>query len=408
MRILFLTQLLPLPLDAGPKIRSFYNLRYLAEAGHDVTLASFVRPADKSADIATLKGLCRGVETVEISRSRLRDALFGMQSLLSRQPFLIVRDRVAEMDALLERLCGDRSFDAVHADQLWMAPYAERCEVGRRVLDQHNAVFMAVRRMADGDRNPLRRTMIRDEATKLESFERSTCKRFDSVVWVSEDDRRALAHSSNGNGSGGNGTNGNGSGATHRDCVIPIATDPQARGVLRGDRRFRVTFLGGMHWPPNAEGIRWFGESIWPQIAAAAPSAVLTVIGKGAPSELERLAAADRVEVTGYVDDVEPYLRETAVFIVPLLSGAGMRVKILDAWCGGLPIVSTAIGAEGIDARDGEDILLADAPAEFADAVVRVLQDLKLARRLGDAGRATVERAYDWREVYRAWDAIYS
>ena len=314
--------------------------------------------------------------------------------MLSQQPFLIVRDRVGEMDALLQRACGARSFDAVHADQLWMAPYAQRCAgPERRILDQHNAVFMAVRRMAHGEPNLVKRALVQSESTKLESFERQTCKQFDDVVWVSEDDRRALANGSNGRS---------------RNRVIPIATDPRERRVLRGGRRFRVTFLGGMHWPPNAEGIRWFAESIWPQVAAADSSALLTVIGKGAPKELEQLQPADRVEVTGYVDDVEPYLEETAAFIVPLLSGAGMRVKILDAWCGGLPVVSTTVGAEGIEASDGEDILIADAPAAFADAVVRVLRDSKLAERIGDAGRATVERSYDWREVYRAWDAVYS
>ena len=393
MRILFLTQLLPLPLDAGPKIRSYYTLRYLAESGHEVTLASFVRPTDRREDVKTLQSLCSKVATIAISRSRLRDVFFGMKSVLSKQPFLIVRDRVGEMDALLRRACGARSFDAVHSDQLWMAPYAQRC-VGpdRRILDQHNAVFMAIRRMAHGESNIVKRALVQGESTKLESFERQTCQQFDDVVWVSEDDRRALANGSNGGS---------------RNRVIPIATDPRERRVLRGGRRFRVTFLGGMHWPPNAEGIRWFGESIWPQIAAADPSAVLTVIGKGAPKELEQLEPADRVDVTGYVDDVEPYLEETAAFVVPLLSGAGMRVKILDAWCGGLPIVSTTVGAEGIEASDGEDILIADAPAAFAEAVVRVLQDSRLAERIGEAGRATVERSYDWREVYQAWDAVY-
>jgi glycosyltransferase involved in cell wall biosynthesis len=116
---------------------------------------------------------------------------------------------------------------------------------------------------------------------------------------------------------------------------------------------------------------------------------------------------ADRVDITGFVANVQPYLEETAVFVVPLLSGAGMRVKILDAWCSALPIVSTTIGAEGIEAKDGEDILLADSPDAFAESTLQVLQSRGLARRLGEAGRATVERSYDWRKVYRAWDSIY-
>jgi len=107
------------------------------------------------------------------------------------------------------------------------------------------------------------------------------------------------------------------------------------------------------------------------------------------------------------VKDPQPYLEETAVFVVPLHAGGGMRVKILDAWCWGLPVVSTTIGAEGIEVRDGENILIADTVAELAGAVIRLLQEPGLAPRLAMEGRCTVEARYDWREVYRAWDEVY-
>lgn len=390
MRILYLTQLLPLPLDAGPKIRSYYTLRYLVEAGHNVTLASFRRRGDTAESLDALRSLCHAVSTVEIVRSRVRDVRIGLRSLFTNEPFLIARDEVPAMRSLLRTYCAERSFDAIHADQLWMAPYAD-CSDGHslRVLDQHNAVYLAVERMAAGDRNPLRQKLLGIEANNLKRFERDTCTRFDKVVWVSEADRLALQDQN------------------RTDFIIPIATDPSEKSMVRNNQPFRVTFLGGMHWPPNAEGIEWFAAHVWPTVAAAAPSAVLTVIGKGAPNSLNGLAPSERVEVTGYVDDVQPYLEETAVFVVPLLSGAGMRVKILDAWCSGLPVVSTTVGAEGIAATDREDMLIADSPESFAEATVRLLQNRGLARRIGEAGRATVERSYNWRQVYQAWDNVY-
>jgi len=113
------------------------------------------------------------------------------------------------------------------------------------------------------------------------------------------------------------------------------------------------------------------------------------------------------VEITGYVDDPTPYLVETAVFIVPLHAGGGTRVKILDAWCWGLPVVTTRVGAEGIRARDGENVLLGDTAEAFAQAVVRVLREPELAARLAAGGRRTVEAHYDWRDAYRAWDRVY-
>jgi len=394
VRILFLSQLLPLPLDAGPKIRAYYVLRHLAAAGHDVTLMCFVRSTDREADVREIARLCSSVETVRIERSRVKDLRYGVESLASRMPFLILRDRVAEMDARLSRTTRRRSFDAVHADQLWMAPYAARCtDIQLKVLDEHNAVFRVPQRLAANQRNPLVRTVLRREAQKLAAFERATLEEFDHVVWVSDDDRRAcpgVADTENG-----------------RHQTIPIAADPTAQRPVERLRPFRVTFLGGIHWPPNAEGVKWFADRVWPRVAASAAGCVFTVIGKGSPRWLARADAEARIEVTGYVAALDRYLAETAAFVVPLHTGAGMRVKILDAWAWALPVVSTSIGAEGIRARHNENLLLADDEETFAHNLIQVLTNRGLADRLSANGRATVEARYDWRTVYRAWDQIY-
>ena len=167
--------------------------------------------------------------------------------------------------------------------------------------------------------------------------------------------------------------------------------------------------MGGLHYPPNAQGVLWFAEHIFPKVLAEAPDAVLTVIGKQPPAELAQLNIPSRnLEITGYVGDPKLYLAETSAFIVPLLAGGGMRVKILDAWCWGLPIVSTTVGAEGIAASPGQDILLADEPGEFAAHVVSLLQDPQLGDRIGGGGRCSAEQKYEWRSVYRSWDAVYN
>ncbi len=394
MRILFLSQLLPLPLDAGPKIRAYYVLRYLAAAGHSVTLLCFVRPGDRADDVETLGRYCAAVETVPLTRSRWKDARDGLASLASRTPFLIRRDRAPAMDRRRQALGRRHAFDAVHADQLWMAPYAHGgTETGLTVLDQHNAVFKVPARLAEHQSNPVLRSLLRREADKLAAFERQTLATFNRVVWVTAEDRDAF---------GPQGTRG---GAP--DPIIPIAVDPQARLRMHRERPFRVTFLGGLHWPPNAEGVRWFTDAIWPAVARAAPEAVFTVIGKAPLGRAHRSDATSRVEVTGYISDVDRYIAETAAFVVPLKTGAGMRVKILDAWCWGLPVISTTLGAEGTGGEDGEHLLLADDEDHFAEQVIRVLQDPGLATRLSDNGRAMVEQRYDWREVYRAWDEVY-
>jgi glycosyltransferase involved in cell wall biosynthesis len=394
VRVIFLSQLLPLPLDAGPKIRAYYVLRHLVAAGHEVTLLCFVRPGDRESDVHELGGLCHRVETVPLERSRFRDVRDGLRSLVSPVPFLVLRDQFPAMETCLQRAMTRQSFDALHVDQLWMAPYAARCARGPlRVLDQHNAVFKVPARLAISQRNPVVKALLTREASKLESYERSTFEAFDRVVWVSDDDREAFAPN--------DGT------PAARHQVIPIAVDPEHQRPVDRPRPFRITFVGGAHWPPNAEGVRWFVERVWPAVADADPECVFTVIGKGTLGQLRHTEHRSRIDVTGYVPNLDCYFGETAAFVVPLQAGAGMRVKILDAWCRALPVVSTTIGAEGIRTRDGDNVLLSDSPEAFAENLTHVLQDPVLARRLAENGRATVEAHYDWRRTYRAWDEVY-
>ena len=395
MRIQFMTQVLPFPLDAGPKLRAHHVIRYLAEAGHQVHLLSFIRPGETDEHVNVVRRMCASVETVPMVRSRMRDVRDGIRSVWTSRPFLVLRDHQAAMQEALERSTSLRSIDALHIDQLWMAPYgmSDRVSVGLKVLDQHNAVFMVPSRMADHHPNKLVRTLLRHEAARLEVFEREACRRFDRVVWVTHEDRQAVLGDAGNHGTA--------------NPVIPIAADPTVERPLARPRPFRVTFLGGLHWPPNREGVMWFVDSVWPRIAQALPSAVLTLIGKQGRTALPLGDRTRRVEAPGYVRDPRRLLSETSVFVVPLLSGAGMRVKILDAWCWGLPVVSTTVGAEGLSAAHGENLLIADQADAFADSVIRIARQRHLADRLALAGRTTVEAQYDWQTAYRAWDDIY-
>ncbi|MDJ0753674.1 MAG: glycosyltransferase family 4 protein [Ardenticatenaceae bacterium] len=401
MRILFLSQLVPYPPDAGAKVRSYNVLQYLQRAGHDVTLVAFARPSDQAAAINHLQRLCTAVYTVPMIRSRLKDAWYFGRSVLTGEPFLIARDRVPAMHALLSGLLAARPFDAVHVDQLWMAPYALaiRQIVQKQggsiqlVLDQHNAVYMIPNRMAETSRPPVR-ALLQWEARKMKRFELATCARFDHTVWVTDEDRLAL---------------GPRDGEMIGDLTIPICIDAEQKSVIqRQPNAHRVTFLGGLHWPPNAAGIAWFVHEVWPRIQTHLPQATLTIIGKNPP---RLLTSSDppitQLDITGYVADVTSYLAETAAFIVPLHAGGGMRVKIIDAWAWGLPVVSTTIGAEGIDYQDGTNLLIGDDPPSFARAVCRLLEQPDLGEAIGRVGRQTAETCYDWRRVYCAWDQVY-
>jgi len=400
MKILFLSQLVPYPPDAGPKVRSYRVLQYLADAGHEITLVAFRRDEDRAENIAYLERYCSAVHTVLMRRSRIQDVLSLIYSQLSDIPFLIYRDNVAAMHQLLGKLLTQQTFDAVHVDQLWMSQYAlvlksqvKQQERLQTVLDQHNAVFLIPQRLASDTRNPIKRAVLSWESQRLARYEAEVCLQFDHVVWVTKEDQTAVHQQMTPN-----------SAPAANEQVIPICVDPQEKPmIIREKRPCRVTFLGGLHWPPNAQGILWFAQHVFPQVRAAVPEAVLTVIGKHPPIEL----TGEAIEVTGYVSDLGPLLAEIGAFIVPLQAGGGMRVKILDAWSWGLPIVSTTIGAEGIAVEHEENILIADEAEAFAQATIRLLTEPSLAERLVQNGRQTVLEKYSWQKTYTAWDTIY-
>ncbi|MBE7474465.1 MAG: glycosyl transferase family 1 [Anaerolineae bacterium] len=398
MHILFLSQVLPYPIDAGPKMRSYFVLRHLAQK-HQVTLLTFVRDTDRREDIAHLAEFCHAVHTVPMRRTRVRDVKFLIQSLLTQQPFLIIRDQIPEMNEKIRQLVTSEAFEVVHADQLWMAQYALKAKdlspSSKIIVDQHNAVYLIPRRLAESDSNPLKQRFLAREAKLLTRYEPEICHRFDHVVWVTKEDYQAVAALP--------GSNANGQISS---TVIPICANPaQVKPVERiSSQSCRITFLGGLHWPPNAQGILWFAKQVFPRVKAEIPEAVLTVIGKNPPAGLE----GEGVEITGYVVDPVPYLTETAAFIVPLHAGGGMRVKILDAWSWGLPVVSTTIGAEGIETEPGKNILIADTAETFAQAVIRCLREPELAQLLGQNGRQTILEKYNWQVIYPAWDEVYN
>jgi glycosyltransferase involved in cell wall biosynthesis len=178
------------------------------------------------------------------------------------------------------------------------------------------------------------------------------------------------------------------------DTIHPVAGVPAARDAARPT----LAFVGLLGYRPNADAVTHLVRDILPLIRAQRPDIHLQVIGDGATADLLRLAGPG-VEFTGRVPDVRPFVSAAGAVVVPLRIGSGTRLKILEALALARPIVTTTIGAEGIDVVDGEHVLIADEPAAFAAAVVRVLRDEALARRLGENGRALVERSYDWSTV---------
>jgi len=398
--VLFLAQVLPYPLDSGPKIRAYHVLRWLA-ARSEVHLVSFLRADDTPAAVTQLEQVGVRVLTHPIRRSAGTDTAHLVRAILGGGSFVIGRDGIGALHHRLRDLAAEVSFDAVHADQLCMAQYATALKVPFKVLDQHNAVYRVFQRLAVGESSLVRRWVLRREAVRLGRYEVNQIPLFDRLLFVTNEDRSAIASLC---------SPVQRSLLDERSDVMPICVDAGAMGPVEPRRdAFRVTFMGTMYWPPNAEAVLWMSRHVIPDVLAKVPRAVFTIIGRRPPTAIREVATrfGANVEVTGYVADPRPYLEETAVFAVPLRSGAGMRVKILDAWAWGLPIVSTSIGAEGIAyARDRHIVIADDGPA-FAAQIVRLLTNGTAANNLRLAGHQHVRASYSVTDGYDRLHSVY-
>ncbi len=401
MRLLLLTQVLPYPPDAGPKVKIWHVLRHLVEAGHEVVLGTFLRPSERP-HLPAVQALCREVHAVPIQRSRLTDLGYWLRSQLRGRPFLVERDARTAMFSLVRRVLAQGWIDGVHADQVSMAQFALAAEgAPLRVFDAHNAVWLLLERMA-AVASPAMRPWLRLEAARMKRYEGALVRAFDHTLVVSEADRQAMEEAAW--AVAGESPSGDG-----RLSVIPIAIDTeQVRPVERMASQTILT-VGTLHYPPNADGIRWFLAEVFPKVVERSPQARLVVVGKNPPADLVALADQfdGRVEVTGYVPDLKPYLRQAALMVVPVRAGGGMRVRLLEAFAWQVPTVTTTAGLEGIDATPGEHLLVGDTPEAFAEAVLRLLADRKLAEDLATAGRRLVEARYDRRRVLRRLEEIY-
>jgi glycosyltransferase involved in cell wall biosynthesis len=258
------------------------------------------------------------------------------------------------------------------------------------VLFQHNVESALWRRNARYERNPLKKALFGVEAAKMYRYERAAMHRFHEIVAVSEHDRSLMLEMVPD------------APVTVVRTGVDVAGFAPRAGARRGTRT--VMFLGSMDWPANIDGVEFFCERIWPQVLAAVPDAHFQVVGRNPPPRITRFAGPS-VEIVGGVKSVLPHLHEAAVFVVPLRIGGGTRLKIYEAMAAGVPIVSTTVGAEGLDVADGGDIVLADEPERFADSVVALLRSADRRRAIAAAASATAAR-FDWSVIARDFERV--
>ncbi len=381
MRLLFLAHLLPLPLDSGGKIKSFYTLRALAKE-HEVHLLTYVRHDEENELAEELRAFCSSVRTVPLVRSGLRQTCDLTGSLLLGRSFIVSRDDRAEMRKAVEEAVSLVQPEVVHIDHLQMAQFVGKSPTYDIVLDQHNVESRIIRRIAETSGSWGMKGYARLEWPKLQKFEIESCRKADVILTVSDEDAATLR------------------GLDARIgpvSAVPIGVDVEYFQPIPIRRESKnMLSIATMHWPPNIDSMLYFCSEILPIIRERVPDSTLTIAGQRPSQEILALERLPGVRVTGYVDDVRELAADCGTFIVPLRSGSGVRVKILNALAMGLPVVSTSVGSEGLQVENGRHAIIADTPLEFAEGVVKLLKNRELAAELGANGRSLVCEQYSW------------
>jgi glycosyltransferase involved in cell wall biosynthesis len=434
VNILILAPYPPYPPHGGGTMRIYQLIHGLA-ARHAVTCLTFAPDEAAEGALAPLRAVCR-VLTVRgpPPRGTLRRA---WTTLASPLPDMALRNGSPAYADALRQLLDEERFDIVQAESIEMAGYlqiadfrlqildwaesktARQSHAPSLILDQFNAEYVLQKRAA---LTALRgvvgqsaicnlQSAIRGLAggvyslaqwLKLARYERRVMRGCDAVVAVSEEDRRTLlrlqpkAHV---------GVVPNGVDTAHfsRATIARERTGPLSLGAAT------LVFSGTLDFRPNVDAVVWFAREALPHIRAQRPDARLLVVGKRPAPALRALAAQGALTLTGEVPDARPYIAGAAVYVVPMRIGGGVRLKLLEALSLEAPVVCTSMGAEGVAGlRAGQHCLLADDPAAFADATLRLLGDPALGQRLGAAGRDLVREGYDWAAIVPKLGAIYT
>ncbi len=390
MKILWVKANKLLPVHSGGDIRSYHLARSLA-ARHELVFFSYYdgmpEPNYERELGEHLPGaVCLCTERPESKSARLLDYL---RRLPSGAPYAVSRFQSSRVQEALQGWFDEKRFDVVVCDFLDAAVNFPAVLGSPSVLFQHNVESEIWRRHVETETNPAKRLMYSMEFKRILAYEESAVKRFHHVIAVSEHDRKLMCRWVE----------------SARVTVVPTGVDLQQYVPDDSGREPEplVIFVGAMDWEPNIDAAEYFCKEIWPSVLTQIPAARFRIVGRNPDRRVQSLASSS-VEVTGRVPSVINHLREAAVVVIPLRVGGGTRLKIYEAMAAGKAVVSTSVGAEGLDVHHNHDIVLADTPRTFTDSIVRLLLDSPLRKRY-ERSAAELAAKYGWEAVGQRLEA---
>ena len=392
MKILFLSPTVPFPLTDGGRIRVFNLLKQIA-AKSDVTLLALETQPTDAEGVPELQQLGIQVHLVP-NAPTLPRLSFGtlLNAFFKRQPITVARYARPAYRQKFRDLVATEKFDLVHYEMFHTAQLRADTDLPG-VLSQQNVDSAIWRRLCGETTHPFYKFVYWTQQLAFQRYERVLSPKFDAVACTSDIDAAVFQQHC----------------AEDTIEIIPNGVDvTHYQPDFSSEAPAHLIYIGSMDWYPNEDAVAFFADEVLPRIQEKVPDVQFSIVGGNPSGRVQKLAQREGVIVTGRVPEIKPYFAEATVFIVPLRIGSGTRLKILEALAMGKAIVSTSVGAEGLDLKNGEEIFIADEPIAFADAVTRLLTDLSLRRKIGENGRARVEQDYDWRSIGEKLHQLYT
>ena len=428
LRVLHFVPRVCWPLNTGAKLRNYHLARELSRRAR-VTLLAFSEPEERTEDAGGPPRRAQDAQArpalerperfyervITVERDRGYTPAKIVRGALGRTPLPVLNYTTPAMKQALARALTERHYDVVQVESVHLAEYLPiiRAAKGRPLVicDWHNIESELMSRYSERQTSPWRAAYARRASRQMRALERRAVREFDAHIVVSNRDGARLladepaarvhviengvdtsyyadepvrqAHAEWLAQTGGRGE-------TTQSGTPAKSADVTAR------QRQRVVFVGSMDYHANVDAAVSFTREVWPRLSEQRPGLTFTIVGREPAPEVRNLAQVPGVEVTGTVDDVRPYYQEALCSIIPLRVGGGSRLKILEAMAAGVPVVSTALGAEGLDVSDGENIILAETGDDFREAIINLGEDEGRREQLRAAGRALVYERYDW------------
>ena len=387
MKTLYLSQRVPYPPNKGEKLRTFHQIKFLLENGHDIHLCC---PYIADDDLTLLQQLSDNYGVHEHHKKLTPAFIRHTSGLLFNKPLSVTNFYSSSLQKIIDHLLANESFDNIICTSSSLAEYIFRCtsltklkQRPRLVMDFMDLDSDKWRQYSESSSFPMK-WVYRREARLLAEYERKIHDSFDTCFFISQAEVDLFCQ--------------------HHSCNIPplaigngIETESFTPPPIAPDNKDPVfIFTGVMDYKPNIDAVIWFAENVWPQITQIYPSSRFIIAGMNPVPGVLALANDERIEVTGFVDDILPYYHQSDIFIAPLRIARGVQNKVLQAFSCGLPVIATSMGAEGIEYIDGNNILIADTPDAFLVNIQRLANDKELYNTVSANAQQLIKNNYTW------------